>query len=111
MSGSGGGGGGGGGGDGEPGTDCASLSFQTVLNSPNPQVLPSCKPGDVLALRQPNPAGGPVEAVDAATGLVAGTVTGGRLASLLACMARGEQYIARVISVSNGRCQVEVRHV
>jgi hypothetical protein len=108
MSGGGGNGGGGGGGGNGNGLDCASLIFPTVLNSPDPAVLPTLTAGDVLNLRRPDPTKSRVEAVTS-SGDVAGTITGGRFADLLVCLEREVGFVAQVVSVSNGRCQVEVR--
>jgi hypothetical protein len=108
MSGGGGnGGGGGGGGDGER-VDCASLIFPTILNSPDPEVLAQLNDGDVLNLRRPDPTKTRVEARTAADA-IAGTITGGRFADLLVCLERDVAFIAKVVSISNGLCKVEVR--
>lgn len=107
MSGHGGGGYGGGGGVGDE-VDCVSIFFTTYLNSPDPVVLSTLEAKDVLDLRRPDSERPRIEAVTA-NGKIAGSVTGGKHAELIACMGQGLKYIALVLSVSGGRCEVEVR--
>jgi hypothetical protein len=105
---SGGGGGGGGGGGVNGGTDCASFFARTSLNSPDPVVLPDLKSNDILELQMPDPAIPRIIAV-APDGRTAGSITMGRQAALAACIREGFEYVARVVAVSGGNCEVEIR--
>jgi len=100
------------GGDGGPPVDdrtsnCSTLIFETVLNSPNPSVLSRLKPKDVLhvAVQQ---SGGPVLALDK-SGKIAGSITSTHLATLLRCLDEGYEYVAIVRTVKSGICNVQVR--
>lgn len=97
------------GGDGPPGNgngvDCSTLIFKTVLNSPSPSVLASLEEGVLLSVVQQERR---VLAVTAG-GAVAGAITSGQLPKLIACLHQGNRYMARVLSLNQGRCEVEVR--
>lgn len=104
MSGS--GGSGGGGGDGI--NDCASLHFNTTLNSPDPDVISDLSEGDVLEVKRPDPDNRRVVAVTE-DDRTAGSITSSQQTNLVACMESGVTFIARVVKVNGGACDIEVR--
>lgn len=107
MSGSGGGYTGGGGGSG--GDNCATLIFTTTLSSPKPSVVAKIKKDDQLAV-QAESEKGPALALTT-DGSVVGSITSGRLLSLLKCIHEGYEYIGIVKAVNKGQVDVEIRPV
>jgi hypothetical protein len=105
MSGHGGGGGGGGGSDDTP--QCDKLTTKVILNSPDSKVLNKLKVGDVLIVQLQKPTG-PVVVVTR-DGKVAGSITSAILTSLIRCLELGNQYVAEVLELSAGKCQVLIR--
>jgi hypothetical protein len=105
---SGGGGGGGPIGPTPPGPmDCDSLVFKTVLNSPKAAVIAKLKPKDWLDLDLQDEEGPVVAITEAAE--IAGSITAPHLTDLIRCMNAGHEYVAQVLSVNGGRCEVQVR--
>ena len=107
MSGSSGGGGGRPGGDGLA-VDC-DLVEKTVLNSPVGDVLRELKRGD--ALRVELHTEGKVRLLRALTaeGKVAGSLTPRQTPAIVGCLEKGNRYVAHVLRVSGGMCEVEIR--
>lgn len=103
MSGS---GGGGGGSTPDDIVDCASISFKTILNSPNSSVIAQLKPSDILKLKLKSPTG-PLVAITK-EGKEAGSITSAMLARLIECITGGHKYIAKVIEIDGGKCEVHV---
>lgn len=93
----------------QPGDDCARLSQQTTLNSPNRSVLSQLKKGDVLDVRVNKQGKGVVvEALYFAQ--VAGTITSSIIQRLAECVEKGHEYVAEVIDdVKGGACRVHIR--
>lgn len=98
---------GGGGGAADATEDCANLFEQTTLNSPNPAVITQLKPGDILALHLQTPRGPVIAVTDG--GDTAGSITSAILARLITCLDAGHQFIALVLAVQGGACDVEIR--
>lgn len=115
MSGGGGGdGGGGGGGGGDVGgdgvIDCANLFIRsTTLASPDAAVLRTLRVGNELDLRADEPRGPLLAVTRTRPPRTAGSITSARLARLLQCIADGYHYVAIVLRVEGGICDVEVR--
>lgn len=108
MSGSGGGGGGGGG---TPDySPCETLRFNAQLTSPQPAVVVTLSPGDVLDVVVVNMRGQVVVQVLKA-GHIAGGLTGPEATRLRNCVDQGHAYNATVESVNGGQVRVRVQHV
>lgn len=117
MSGSGGGGGGGSGGGGYSPTDskknCEDLTFETMLNSPDPSVINQMSIGDILDVEIVATQG--VNVVGAlrrnTTRDLAGTITD-YLRELLRCLQSSNvSYEAEVLSINGGIVRVRVESV
>jgi hypothetical protein len=109
MSGSGGGGGGGGGG---PEIDVApncEIVERTQLNSPKAISIGHIKVQDILSVKLVTEGGQPVLIAETTTGERAGSLTPTHLAELIRCIRTGHAYIAVVIRMVGGLCQVEIR--
>ena len=89
--------------------DCASLMVETILNSPNPEVVPNLKKGQVLAIELREASGKATLVAVTDDGETAGSVTSPIVARILECIRRGFQYVARVQKTSGGCCDVEIR--
>ena len=99
--------GGGDGGTGGPEADRCDIVSLTNLNSPNAAVVGTLRSGDVLDVHLQV---GPPRLLLAATaaGQVVGSITSAEMARLIACIQQGESYVADVLSVRGGICQVRV---
>jgi hypothetical protein len=96
------------GGGGAVGSDeCPSIVDRTILNSPNPAVLPTLAVGATLELTLQSERG-PLLAVTP-DGRTAGSITSTNLARLIRCIQGGYRYDATVLTVTGGQCAVEVR--
>ena len=107
MSGNGGGGGNYGGGS--PSFDCNSLVMNTQLASPIPAVIATLVKGDVLDVVLVSTTG-PVQAVTSA-GVVAGAILTTGIGQLIQCISDGHQFIAKVLDIKGGNCQVLITHI
>lgn len=106
MSGGGSGGGGFGGIPDSP-NDCARFVKETILNSPNPEVIPELQVGQILLVKfDPESGQRVIQAVTSAES-VAGSITGEP--GLRNCMIEGYEYVAEVVSVQGGSCKVKIR--
>lgn len=93
------------GGGGAAGQHKCEIIEETALNSPDPVVIKTLRPGDLLALHLQG------RAVIALTpdGKQAGSITFRRLADLLECMGQQWTYVAEVKRITGGMCQVYIR--
>jgi hypothetical protein len=108
MSGGGGGGyvgGGDGGRSGGGGSDDCDIVEKVPLNSPKKAVLATLKVGQDLDVVLVNKS---LVARDKA-GHDAGSLTPRSLARLIACIEEGNEYLAAVVKVVGGACEVEIR--
>ncbi len=86
--------------------NCAALTFQAQLNSPQPGVLKDLRPGMILSVEL-TPL--PKQIVQVLHGkLLAGALTGPQSAQLINCLQNGFPFQAEVISVRGGMCTVSV---
>lgn len=108
MSGS--GGGGGGGGVPPNNSPCETLRFEAQLTSPQPAVVATLRPGEVLDIVVASMGGLAVVQVLKA-GQVAGGLTGPDATRLRNCVDQGHAYNASVVSVNGGQVRVRVQHV
>lgn len=104
-SGSGTGAGGGGSGGGRL-LKCPNIKFTAVLNSPQPNVLNTLKIGDILSVSIQS--GSSISVVVTSNKGIAGSITGQYLSDLISCMQNGYEYVAKVVSINGGKCDVEV---
>ncbi len=105
MSGPGSSGGGTGGGGVPPSIDCTRILEKTILNSPVPKVVSSLKKGDILTVMVQE------RSLVAVTedGDIAGALTPPLLPRIVECIDEGYEYVAIVLQISGGQCNVEVR--
>jgi hypothetical protein len=88
-------------------SDCSSYYEQTPLNSPDSEVLQDLKQDDILTLRLDGDRG-PLLALDS-QGRVAGSLTMATLTNLINCIQEKYVYVAKVLKVNKGKCDVEIR--
>ena len=91
----------------QPGDNCATLSQQTTLNSPNRTVLCQLEKGTVLEVSV-NKVGKALTVQALHNGQVAGTITSSINQRLAECMEEGNEYVAEVMDVQGGACRVHV---
>lgn len=100
-------GGGGGGGDVVSGDPCV-IDEVTSLNSVSPAALRSVRPGillDVVFL-----AGPPQRlVVQDHIGQIVGSITSRSMLQIIECIQGGRQYVAEVLGIQGGSCQVRVK--
>lgn len=99
---------GGGGGYSEPESGCEGLVEKTVLNSPVAAVLGRLKAKDGLQLEVKTSKGSKI-VVAVYKKQVAGSITIARLPALIKCIESGRDFVAIVLSVRSGRCEVQVQ--
>ena len=89
------------------GADPCDIAAITNLNSPNPNVIRGLQAGDKLQIDLRT---GPPRLLLAvtATGQTAGSITSPQMATIIQCILQGVNYVAEVISVRGGICQVRV---
>ncbi|RIA22248.1 hypothetical protein DFO61_2922 [Ectopseudomonas oleovorans] len=92
-----------------PSSSCATLQFDTQLASPKPQVVAQLNVNDVLDVVFG--AGGNQVVVALWKGAEAGGIVDPHLNQLRNCMNQNEQYVARVLQISNGQVRVRVYHI
>jgi hypothetical protein len=86
--------------------NCADIVLRTQLASPDPEVIEELGIGDILNIRLSS-ATGPLQAVTI-DGIVAGAILSSNPALLINCINEGYEYIAKVLSVNGGDCQVSI---
>ena len=86
---------------------CKEISFNTQLRSPNPVVLKRIKGGFLLEIEL-DPNTGAVVALS--NGVVAGSLTGTQITSILRCMALGYTFTAEVVRIEGGMCEVLITY-
>lgn len=84
---------------------CETLVVRTPLNSPNPDVVPQLRKGQVLAIELR----GTSLIVLTAGGLTAGSITSVKIAKIVECIRKGFQYVALILEIRGGHCELEVR--
>lgn len=99
----------GGGGEGGGATDnhCA-ITEKTILNSPNPAVVPTLTVGNILSVELETTPRKRVVVKDAA-GQIAGAVTSARLLDIIQCLESGFKFEVEVLIISGGRIELELR--
>lgn len=85
---------------------CEKLTILTRLASPVPNVIATLVVGDILNIRLSSVLG-PVEAVTNQN-QIAGAILTAKLAQLINCIASGTTYVAKVLIVNGGECQVSI---
>ncbi|HAS0906758.1 hypothetical protein [Enterobacter cloacae] len=92
-----------------PATSCQSLQFDAQLASPKAQVVIHLAIGNLLDVAFQN--GNQQVVVALWHGQEAGGIVGPNLAQLRSCMSQGEQFQAKVLSVSGGQVRLRVYHI
>jgi hypothetical protein len=88
---------------------CTTLAFRATLNSPQPTVIAMLSTGNILAIFL---SVSPQNVVQVLHGsLVAGSLTGSKISSLINCIRNGHTFEAEVHSIAGGQCVVDVRPV
>jgi len=95
------------GGDGGQPDPCERIVVDTVLQSPQAEVIAGLRPGDQLRL-QLTAGGAPVVAATAG-GRAAGSVVIRELMVLIGCLRAGRRFVADVVQVDGGSVTVLVR--
>jgi hypothetical protein len=92
-----------------PTTSCTALRFDTQLASPKALVVAQLSVDNILdVVFVP----GNQQIVSTLwNGAEAGGIVDPHLNQLRSCMSQGEQYVARVLSISGGQVRVRVYHV
>lgn len=89
--------------------NCAGLIFNTNLASPQSAVINDLEEGDLLNVKAVREQG-PIQAFDAQDRL-AGSIISRQQVRLLNCINGGTEYVAQVLSIEGGQCNVEVRAI
>lgn len=88
-------------------TDCLRYTKETVLSSPQPDVIGKLRVDDQLEIVFDDLVEQRVIVAKTSSNEIAGSITGeGRLRT---CMIEGHPYVAIVRSVSGGACKVQIR--
>lgn len=87
--------------------NCEDLVINTNLASPQPEVLALLNVGDELTIYAASDQG-PIQALNS-SGDVAGSIVSREQIRLLNCINQGIQYIAEVLSLDQGQCQVQIK--
>lgn len=86
--------------------NCADIVLKTQLASPDPDVIDDLGVGDILNIKLSS-ATGPLQAVTM-DGQIAGAILSSNPALLINCITEGHEYLARVLSINGGDCQVSI---
>ena len=86
---------------------CEDLVIVANLASPQVAVIDGLNEGDILTIVAASDQG-PVQALNEQN-QVAGTIFTREQVRLLNCINAGNVYIAEVLSIDNGQCQVQIR--
>lgn len=105
MSGNGGGGSYGGS---SPSYDCNMLSINTHLASPDPSVISTLVNNQILDVALVSTTG-PIQLVTN-DGRIVGAILPTVIAQLIQCISDGHEYIAKVLEIRGGNCQVLITH-
>lgn len=100
---------GGGGSPPEHESPCDKLRFEAQLTSPQPAVVSTLKPGDLLDVQVVNMKGQIVVQV-LIKGRPAGGLAGPDATRLRNCIERGHEYSAKVLAINGGQVRVFVEH-
>lgn len=84
---------------------CASLIINTNLATPQANVINNLNAGDVLDINAVTDQG-PIQALY--NGQLAGNIISREQIRLLACLIKGVPFVADVIEIDNGQCQVRI---
>lgn len=86
--------------------NCADIVLKTQLASPNPDIIEDLAIGDILNIKLSS-ATGPLHAVTM-DNQVAGAILSSNPALLINCINEGYEFLAKVLSVNGGDCQVSI---
>jgi len=86
--------------------DCLELVIKTNLSTPLAPVISNLKTGDILSIHAVSDQG-PIQALTK-DGDLAGSIISREQVRLLSCINKGTTFIAEVLSVKNGQCQVQI---
>jgi hypothetical protein len=86
--------------------NCADIVLRTQLASPDPAVVADLEVGDILNVKLLT-ATGPLQALTQ-DGDVAGAILTSDPALLINCINSGYEYLAKVLSVHGGDCQISI---
>lgn len=85
---------------------CEGLVINTNLATPNADVIRNLSIGDVLSISALTDQG-PIQALDT-NGDLAGNIVSREQIRLLSCLIKGVPFIAVVIDIDNGQCQIRI---
>lgn len=88
--------------------DPCNITETTNLNSVNRTAVAALRPGDRLEIVFQ--AGPPQRLVaQTAAGVIAGSITSPSMLQIIQCIQAGNSYVAEVIAVRGGQCQVRIQ--
>lgn len=88
---------------------CDTLRFEAQLTSPQPAVVSTLKPGELLDIEVVNMKGQLVVQV-LKSGQAAGGLAGPDATRLRNCIEKGHEYKAKVLTINGGQVRVFVEH-
>jgi hypothetical protein len=88
--------------------DCNTLSIYTQLASPDPSLVGKLKTGEILMIRLIPPTG-PVQVINNSNETV-GAILSKDVAKLIECISDGHEFLAKVLDIKGGNCQVLITH-
>lgn len=91
-------------------TDCARLSLDAEVASPQPRVVARLTVGELLSVELDQTGGRPRIIVRTSNNDVVGALLSSRLPALLRCLQQGEDFAAEVTLIAGGDVRVKVRH-
>lgn len=91
-----------------PSFDCNLLSIRTQLASPDPAVILTLSRDEILDVVLVSSTG-PIQLVTN-SGQIAGAVLPTVISQLIQCISDGHEYIAKVLEIRGGNCQVLIIH-
>ena len=80
--------------------NCKSLRIETVLNSPDPKVVPPLKKGDVLTVDLADRGNTKILVAKMEDGSIAGSLTPPSLPAIMSCIEKGYDFEATVLETS-----------
>ena len=89
--------------------DVCDISREVALQATNPAVISKLKKGDELLVRVLNAGSQASVVCENAEGRRAGSVVYAGVKTLIDCIEQGNNYIATVLTVDGGYCQVRIR--